>query len=116
MVASRVGGLLCTELFAVASLGGGRVAGTSYKRERTNGTRAFFFTTMVLQSISSWENVGRLISLPPKQTRAIMHVTVVGTMPAFRTASAYERLEGSACIWNKRPSSMCICQDGMAPG
>ena len=71
MVASRVGGLLCTcywlylapvwERFVVASLGGGRVAGTSYKRERPNGTRAFFFTTMVLQSISSWENVGRLI-------------------------------------------------------
>ena len=71
MVASRVGGLLCTcywlylapvwELFVVASLGGGRVAGTSYKRERPNGTRAFFFTTMVLQSISRWENVGKLI-------------------------------------------------------
>ena len=116
MVASRVGGLLCTELFAVASLGGGRVAGTSYKRERTNGTRAFFFTTMMLQSISSWENVGRL-TLPSKQTRAIMHVTVVDAMPALRTASAYERLEGSARSWNKcRPPSMCICQDGMAPG
>ena len=71
MVASRVGGILCTcywlylapvwERFVVASLGGGRVAGTSYKRERTNGTRAFFFTTIVLQSISSWENVGRLV-------------------------------------------------------
>ena len=58
----------------------------------------------------------QVISLPPKQTRAIMHVTVVGTMPAFRTASAYERLEGSPRSWNKySSSSIGICQDVMAP-
>ena len=84
MVASRVGGIRCTcywlylapvwERFVVASLGRGWVAGTSYKRERPNVTRAIFLTTTVPENISSWENVGRL-SLPSNQTRAIMHVT-----------------------------------------
>ena len=72
MVASLVWGIRCTcywlylaplwERFVVASLGGGRVAGTSYKRERPNVTRAIFLTTTVRKSTSPVRRkVGRLV-------------------------------------------------------